>query len=422
MERLDLKRRSWSPAEAERWLRAREPLGMHFGLDRMGLLLNELGNPQRRFRTIHVVGTNGKSSTVRMTAAILEAHAHLTGSYLSPHLTSFAERVEIGERPLEAHAFAAMVARVAAATARVDADRHPDDHVTQFEALTAMAYTAFAQQGVDVAVVEAGLGGRLDATNVTDSEVQVLTSIGLDHTSLLGDTEAEIAAEKLAVVRDGATLVLGPGLGADVERLAVAAALSHGAAVLRAATEPTAAPAVLGAFQRRNFAVAETAAAALMGPLDDAAVQRAATAVRTPGRLEVIARAPLTLVDAAHNPAGIAALVDALGELDSQVSGSARVAVISVLADKDAESMLRAVSTWATIIVVTSNSSPRARDSGELSLLARAIGGPPVITESDPQQALKIARTIAADGIVLATGSICLVGDLVAPEPGFGRP
>src|SRR3712207_1327918 len=155
---------------------------MRFGLDRMRRLLTALGSPQDAFRSVHVVGTNGKSSTVRMTAAILERHGLRTGAYLSPHLQSFRERVRVADHDLAPDDFARAVARVARAAEKVDRTLEPGDRVTQFEALTAAAYAEFARQGVEVAVVEAGLGGRWDATNVIPSEVQVLTNVGLEHT------------------------------------------------------------------------------------------------------------------------------------------------------------------------------------------------------------------------------------------------
>ena len=182
---------------------------MRFGLDRMHKLMTVLGMPQRRFASIHVVGSNGKSSTTRMIAAILERHGLRTGTYTSPHLRSFAERIEVGERPLDGPAFASAVERVARAARLVDRTLDDDDRVTQFEALTAAAYTELARRGVEVAVVEAGLGGRYDATNVIPSKVQVLTGVGLEHTRWLGPTIADIAEEKLDVVRDHATLVVG---------------------------------------------------------------------------------------------------------------------------------------------------------------------------------------------------------------------
>src|SRR5918997_747031 len=245
---------------------------MRFGLDRMRRLLTVLGSPQERFDAIHVVGTNGKSSTVRMTAALLEAHGVRTGAFLSPHLTSFAERIRIGDRDLEPDAFGAAVQRAAAAAAKVDRGLEQGDRVTQFELITAAAYDELARRDVEVAVVEAGLGGRWDATNVIPSEVQVLTNVGLEHTRWLGPTVRDIAREKLAVVRPGSTLVLGDGLHPD--------------AFLEAHATPA----------------GREAARALLGTLDDEAVRAAAAAVRVPGRFEVVDDEPPTIVDGAHNP------------------------------------------------------------------------------------------------------------------------
>src|SRR5436309_4690134 len=241
---------------------------MRFGLDRMHKLMPVLGMPQRRFASIHVVGSNGKSSTTRMIAAILERHGIATGTYTSPHLRSFAERIEVRERPLDGAVFAAAVERTARAARLVDRTLDDDDdRVTQFEALTAAAYSELARSGVEVAVIEAGLGGRYDATNVIPSKVQVLTGVGLEHTRWLGPTITDIAGEKLAVVRDHATLVVGeldPEAGAVAARVAADrhARLVHAP---REAESPRRAP---GPYQRRNFAVARAAAEALLGELD----------------------------------------------------------------------------------------------------------------------------------------------------------
>jgi dihydrofolate synthase/folylpolyglutamate synthase len=205
--------------QAEEYLLSLELFGMRFGLDRMHRLMTVLGLPQRRFASIHVVGTNGKSSTVRFCAAILERHGLRSGSYTSPHLRSFRERIEVGEQPVGEADFAAAVTRAAQAAEMVNRTQDADDQVTQFEALTAAAYHELARRGVEVAVIEAGLGGRFDATNVIPSKVQVLTSVGLEHTRWLGPTVRDIAEEKLAVVRDHGTLVVG---ALDDESLAVA--------------------------------------------------------------------------------------------------------------------------------------------------------------------------------------------------------
>ena len=187
--------------QAEEWLLELELFGMRFGLDRMHRLMTALGMPQRRFASVHVVGSNGKSSTARMIAAILARHGLRTGCYTSPHLRSFAERIEVAERPLADAEFAAAAARVRRAVELVERTLPAGERVTQFEALTAVAYDALARARVEVAVVEAGLGGRYDATNVIPSRVQVLTGFGLEHTRWLGLTIADIAEEKLARFR-----------------------------------------------------------------------------------------------------------------------------------------------------------------------------------------------------------------------------
>src|SRR6202034_4068011 len=212
--------KAWGSEEAERHLRSLELFGMRFGLDRMRRMMTALGSPEQRFESIHVVGTNGKSSTTRMIAAILERHGLRTGAYTSPHLISYTERVQIGERDLDSDAFAAAISRAARAAEHVNHTLAGDDHVTQFELLTAAALWAMAERQVQVAVVEAGLGGRYDATSVIDSRVTVLTNVGLEHTRWLGPTVKDIAEEKLAVLRPDTTLVLGGEL--SPEALAVA--------------------------------------------------------------------------------------------------------------------------------------------------------------------------------------------------------
>lgn len=234
------RRVAWTVADAERWLLGLELFGMRFGLDRMRRLMTALDAPNQAFRAIHVVGTNGKSSTARMIAALLERHGVRTGAYLSPHLVSFAERILVGGREVSEDELAAALARARQAAELVDRTLDADDHVTQFEALTAGAYAHLAAAQVDVAVVEAGLGGRWDATNVLDAEVAVLTNVSLEHTRWLGPTVTDIAREKLAVLAPGATLVLGPDLHPEAEEQAqLAANRSHPpAAIVRAPAEP----------------------------------------------------------------------------------------------------------------------------------------------------------------------------------------
>ena len=204
---------------------------MRFGLERMRRLMTALGSPQERFGSIHVLGSNGKSSTARMIAALLEQAGTRTGAYLSPHLVSWAERIEVGGSPVSDERFAEAIARAAEAAAKVDRTLEAGDRVTQFEALTAAAYWELARAGVAVAVVEAGLGGRYDATSVIRSDVQVLTNVSLEHTRWLGPTERHIAEEKLAVVPAGGTVVTGP-LGPEAREVAERVTGERGARLL----------------------------------------------------------------------------------------------------------------------------------------------------------------------------------------------
>jgi dihydrofolate synthase/folylpolyglutamate synthase len=400
-------------AEAERYLLSLELFGMRFGLDRMRRLMTVLGSPQERFGSIHVVGTNGKSSTTRMAAAILRRHGLRTGSYLSPHLVSFTERIRIDDADVTPERFGAAVELARRAAEKVDRTLEEGDHVTQFEALTAAAYAELAACGVDVAVVEAGLGGRYDATNVIASKVQVLTNVGLEHTRWLGPTVADIAAEKLDVVRPGGTLVVGPGLHPDALALAQRICHARDAALVKAPADPGVEVLARGAYQRRNFALARAAAQAYLGELDEEAVRAAAASTLVPGRFEIVAHEPDTVLDSAHNPGGMVALAEALrGFLD----GRALVACISILDDKDAAGMLRELLPLCAEVICTVNANPRSLPAATLQSLCGQLGGPPARTIAEPRRALEAARAAAGpDGVALATGSIYLIADLLRP-------
>ena len=399
--------------QAEEYLLGLELFGMRFGLDRMHKLMTVLGLPQRRFASIHVVGTNGKSSTVRMTAAILGREGLRVGSYTSPHLRSFRERIEVGEEPVSGSDFGAAVAAAAHAAEMVNRTLGADDQVTQFEALTAAAYHELARQGVEVAVVEAGLGGRFDATNVIPSRVQVLTGVGLEHTRWLGPTIADIASEKLAVVRDHATLVTGE-LDPETEEIAERVAAERHARLVRAPSAPVAA--IPGPFQRLNFALAVSAAGAFLGrgPSRES-LERAASEVRIPGRLEIVGRDPLTVYDGAHNPAGMSALVDALPEVLGE--RRPRVGVVAVLDDKDAAGMLRVLLPSFDSVVFTRPDHPRSLSPATLTTLAEKLGGPPSEVVAESRAAVEHARASAGpSGAVVATGSIYLIAELVREQ------
>jgi dihydrofolate synthase / folylpolyglutamate synthase len=401
--------------QAEEYLLGLELFGMRFGLDRMHKLMTVLGLPQRSFASIHVVGTNGKSSTVRFCAAVLERHGVRTGSYTSPHLRSFRERIEVGEEPISETDFAAAVTRAAQAAELVNRTLTADDQITQFEALTAAAYHELARRGVEVAVVEAGLGGRFDATNVIPSKVQLLTGVGLEHTRWLGPTVGDIAGEKLAVVRDYASLVTPAQLDPEVDEVVERVRKQHRAERVRAGQdfEPGSRLRARGAFQRQNFTLACAAAEAFLERrLDPRAVARAARETRVPGRMDVVALSPLTIYDGAHNPSGAAAIAAALPELTADRRPI--VGVLSVLDDKDVAGMLTALLPSFDQAVFSRCPHPRALSPATLETLAEKLDGPESETVPDPHMAVERARQLAGEnGAVLATGSIYLVADLL---------
>ena len=404
---------TWSYAEAEEHILDLERFGMRFGLERMHALLEELGSPQERLEAIHVVGSNGKSSTTRMAAAILQAHGLRVGAYTSPHIGGFNERVQIDGRDVSRESFAAAVERAAGAARIIESGREADDKVTQFEALTAAAFLLLEEAGVEVAVVEAGLGGRLDSTNVLSrSRVQVLTGVSLEHTKVLGESIAEIAAEKVAVVREGATLVVGPAVVAEALEVAEVACAQRGAVLTVAAADPGVELAARGAFQRRNFAVAMAAAEAHLGRLDPVAVAEAAASVVIPGRFEFRAAADGEadlLLDGAHNAEGARELARSV---QLEFPGRRVVALVSVLEDKDAEAIVAALAEFCEGIVCTTCSNPRALPSGALARIVRDIGAR-VADEPEPQSALARARKLAGRrGVVVVTGSLYLLADL----------
>lgn len=415
----------WSEARAEGQLRSLELFGMRFGLDRMRRMMTVLGSPEQAFPSIQVLGTNGKSSTTRMTAAILARHGIRTGAYTSPHLIAYRERILIDQHELEAEAFAAAIARASWAAERVNRTLAEDDHVTQFELLTAAALWQMAEQEVEVAVIEAGLGGRFDATSVIGAGVTVLTNVGLEHTRWLGPTVSDIAEEKLAVVQPGAALVL--GIDMDPAALAVAERIA-GERGAQISTPASLAQDVelraRGSFQRANFALAWAAADAHLRRigrvLDEQAVREAAAQTEIPGRLQVISQEPMTILDGAHNPDAVDALLRSLPEI---LQGRPMALVLGVLEDKDAVSMLRSLMGFCERAWFTAPPSERALSPAALQSQARRLGFSETICEPRPERALEAAREWAAPrgAAVLATGSVYLVGDLLGRMEGSDR-
>jgi dihydrofolate synthase/folylpolyglutamate synthase len=381
----------------------------------MHRLSTALGLPQHRFASIHVVGTNGKSSVTRMVAALLEAHGVSAGACVSPHPLRWSERILIHGEEIGENEFAAAVERTAQAAETVNRSLEEGEAVTQFEVATAAAFVAFAAARVQVAAVEAGLGGRLDATNTIPSKVTVLTSIGLDHTEWLGETELEIAAEKLAVLRDHTSLVLGR-VGPEVAALAGQTAAERGAKVIVAPEDPGEEIELraAGRFQRRNFALARAAAAAFLGELDPARVAEVGETLTVPGRLERVAEDPPVFLDAAHNPDGAAALAEGLEEV---AAGRPVVACLAALGDKDAAAMVRALAPALERAVCTelqpaalASRGLRGAGSHSAAKLARACEEAGLAAEQEPDfnAAVRRGRQLASElpgGILLVTGS-----------------
>ena len=354
---------------ATRWVESLSPWPADgFGLDRIRALLHELGDPQLRYPAVHVVGTNGKSTTTRLTEALLADAGLAVGAYVSPHVRGWSERIRV--RGEEAD-FEREISAVRAPAERLGA--------TQFEVITAAALAAFAKADVDVAVVEAGLGGRQDATNVLDSRVVILTNVALDHIDVLGDTREAIAAEKLAVVRPGVVVVLGEP---EWEKLAKA----NGAARV----ELTA---------RSNLALAIAAAEAFLGRPVDAG---AAADLTLPGRLERRSEEPLEVWDGAHNLAGVGYLLPRLPDRRYAI-------VASILGDKRPALMLEALSVLGDTLVATESRNRRSVPAAELAELARPFF-PHVEVEPDPRAARRIA--LATGDAVLVTGSLYLLSEL----------
>jgi dihydrofolate synthase/folylpolyglutamate synthase len=398
--------------------------GERYGLERIRALLDELGDPQWHAPAVHVVGSNGKSSTARFAACALRAAGLRTGCYLSPHVTGWHERVEVDGRALSAADFGAALARV-----REAAEAVPEP-VTQFEVLTATALLAFRRAEVQAVVVEAGLGGRFDATNVFDGRaVVVLTRIDLEHTALLGETVERIAAEKLAVLDRGArALVTGP-LPPPVAALAAQAAHLAGAPLLRLGEElewradrerlsvrtsradyPRLRPSSGARFQRDNLTLGIAAAEEVVGaPLAPGPLRLLLGGLRMPGRLEVAAHGPAVVLDGAHNPAAAAALAESLPDV---TDARPVVLVLSVLDDKDARGIMRALREAVDRVVTTASDHPRAVGAEALGRLC-AQEGLQAESAADPGAALERARALAGpDGAVLVAGSLYLIEDL----------
>ncbi|WP_433066985.1 bifunctional folylpolyglutamate synthase/dihydrofolate synthase [Dactylosporangium sp. CS-033363] len=411
---------------------------MVFDLSRIEGLLDSLGSPQRAYPAIHLTGTNGKTSTARMIDSLLRAHGLRTGRYTSPHLQSITERISIEGEPISEEKFVEVYEEVQPLAEYLDATN--DAPLTYFDMTTAMAFAAFADAPVDVAVVEVGLGGADDSTNVLQAQTTVITPIGLDHTEWLGDTIEEIAWAKAGIVHKGSTLIcaLQPeeAMRPILERCAEVGAtvaregrefgvvnrdLAVGGQVLTlqglsGVYEGIFLP-LHGEHQAQNAAIALAAVEAFLGAgneraLNAEAVRDGFAGATSPGRLERVRNSPPILLDAAHNAAGMQATVRALTE---EFAFSGLVAVVAALADKDVEGMLELLEPITESIVVTRNSSPRAMPLVQLAQIAEELyGGDRVHVVPNFPDAIDAAVTLAeSDNAVPGTIGILITGSVV---------
>jgi dihydrofolate synthase/folylpolyglutamate synthase len=395
-------------------------------LERIRALTELLGSPQLEFPAVHLTGTNGKTSATRMVAALLDAMGLSTGSYTSPDLTRVNERMALRGVPIDDIELAAALSRVALV------EEFIEDRPSYFEILTAAAFDWFAQEAVDVAVVEVGVGGTWDATTIVQAPVAVITNVSVDHVEYLGGTRAEIASEKSGIVEPGATLVLGE---TDPELFEIFAArepaaiilrdrdfavrsqrLAHGGRLLDLITPTGPYDDVFlplhGAHQADNAVIALTAAESFLGERISAdVVSEAFAGLRSPGRLEVVGRQPLLLLDGAHNVAGAHALLVALNE---EFATGPRTLVVGLLREKEPHEMLEALGIASVQnLVCTRAPSPRALDPIEVANAAMDLGVDSEqidIIDSVPDAVARALEVTSADGQVIVTGSLYTVG------------
>ena len=426
-------------------------------LDRIRAFTEVLGDPQNSYPVIHLTGTNGKTSTSRMIDTLLRALDLRTGRFTSPHVERMTERISVDGEPLGDEDFVRAFNDVAPYTHLVDADQeHP---LSFFETIVGMAYAAFADAPVDVAVVEVGMGGSWDATNVADATVAVVLPVAVDHAAYLGETPADIALEKAGIIKPGSVVVLAQQ-SPEVAELMLERVAEVGATVAREGLEfgvVSRVPAVggqvvslqglrgryddvflplYGAHQAQNAAVALAAVEAFAAsgeqhqPLDDELVRAAFAQVTSPGRLEIVRRSPTIVLDAAHNPHGARATAEAL---DDSFTFSPLIGVVGVMGDKDHEGMLAELEPHLAHVICTQNSTERALPAERLAAVAREIFGedrvsvaPRLSDAVDQAAALAEAGEAFGDplgsGAVLVTGSVVTVGEArrLLVRPGSG--
>ena len=404
-------------------LRGGEMAGMRPGLERIETLLEAIGHPERAMTLVQVAGTNGKGSVCAMLAAVLEASGRRVGLYTSPHLVDIRERIRVAGRPISEVDFADGVEALGTLVARLDA--------TMFEALTALALDHFVREGVEVAVLEVGLGGRLDSTTVGRPAVEVITRVDFDHQAYLGDTLAAIAAEKAAIIRSG--IAVSAAQAPEAESVIVERSAEAGVPLLLEGRDLCARVrqraldgqrldlegpgfrlddvrvALLGVFQPGNALLAAAAAHAL--GVEPVAISAGLGRARWPGRFQVLAGDPPIVLDGAHNPAGARALA---ASLEAYFPSRRATFVIAILADKDQAGILAPLLPLAQRVIFTGTGHPRAADPSSLKLLVRRLR-PELEAEiaDSPAEALQMAVAGPSTPMVCITGSLSLLGPIL---------
>lgn len=415
-------------------------------LDRISTLADLLGNPQRAYPVIHVAGTNGKTSTVRMIDALLTSMGLTTGRFTSPHLQKVTERIAVGNRPIDDDAYVRVYGDVAPYVDMVDAASAADGGValSKFEVLTGLAFAAFADAPVDVAIVEVGIGGTWDSTNIVTPAVSVITPIGMDHMDYLGPDVESIAGNKSGIIKADAPVVIGPQQP-EAMTVLLRRAVAEDVTVARYGSEYTVLERrgavggqvvtvqglsgtysdiflpLYGEHQAVNAATALAAVEAFLGAgkdkgLDVDTLRDGFAQVSSPGRLERVRTSPSIFIDAAHNPHGARALAAAL---DTEFSFTRLVGVLAVMHDKDVRGVLEALADSFDDVVVTTNSSPRCMSVSEIAELARDVFGDEKVHTADRMDAaIALAVDLAEDdpdnavgAAVIVTGSVVSAGD-----------
>ncbi len=407
----------------EEYLYALKPRGGRLGIDRMRPLAGALGHPERKVPTIHIAGTNGKGSVAAMVEGILRAAGWRVGLYTSPHLVHLGERVQVNRERLTEEEILAFMRELTPLAERIEAEEGGELRPSFFELMTAMAFLQFTRKACDIAVIEVGLGGEFDATNLVDPAVTTITSIGLDHCEWLGERIEDIARAKAGIVKAGRPLVLGR-VPAEAERVIRAMAEQRGAPVRTVAEvygeDPTEFPTtnLRGFYQRVNAATATLVAKALppVWKISPGAIERGLASVKWPGRWERLSVGGRTVVlDASHNPEGAATLEANLAELAAE-TGRAPIVVVGVLGRERAEPLMAAIARQAKAIHLVVPQQPRATPQAVLEkLIPQGFCGEVV---SDEIERIfpggDVCNVGGAGDVVVVTGSIYLVGEAIA--------